>query len=757
MKLRTKLLLWTLPIGIVSLSFFELLSFQLARKEIVKSIVENTEQTSRSIQTHIRQLLSSVEGQFALLSEFRPFEQYTNYKFYNLKEEAALAKQGIEQMFNRLRQQSDGTKSIAFFDELGNLVASSGNIDDPEKLRTLAVSDPMWKNEISLSTPQGSIQSAQGAWLRFSKKLKTSNSQSGRLVMEIYLSSLFSVLKNDLPLPKRAVYLLDNSGNLFFTNDSTHEVLLRNNERFLKTLSQNENSIIDLPEGASGWFTVAPRRIEGVDWRVGQIAERDNAFEVVKRLQIIGGILLSIAIALKIAFLAFLSHKVTKPIGHFLEMLSAVGENRVQDLEKLSKRDHESREIKLISDSILKMAKDLQHYQELKVQERLMEQASQVAHDIRSPIAALGMVVSTLSNIPEDKRITIRGSLARIKDIANNLLEKSKQKNPTSHINDKHAIEATKNDEEPYSNQLLSSAVDVLVSEKRMQYRSRLGLEIETILEADSYGLFSHIQLNGFKRILSNLIDNSVDSVKERGQIKVTIVPKQGFVVVSVLDNGSGIPSEILPKLAAKGFSYGKKSGNGLGLYHAKTTITKWGGDLQIESEVGNGTCIELFLTREEPPGWFVPEIKLSQNMTVVVLDDDCSIHQIWKDRFDNSTIVEAGIKLVHLSTAAEALAWHKEHNKNGEDNALYLFDYELLGETHTGLSLIEKLQIQDRAILVTSRYEEIPIREKCTKLCTRVIPKGLAEFVPITIEFIAKADSGLIQLTVERSEESHV
>ena len=52
--------------------------------------------------------------------------------------------------------------------------------------------------------------------------------------------------------------------------------------------------------------------------------------------------------------------------------------------------------------------------------------ASQVSHDIRSPLSALTMLINQLTDVPEDKRTLIRSSFNRINDIANTLLEKSK-------------------------------------------------------------------------------------------------------------------------------------------------------------------------------------------------------------------------------------------------------------------------------------------------------------------------------------------
>ena len=60
--------------------------------------------------------------------------------------------------------------------------------------------------------------------------------------------------------------------------------------------------------------------------------------------------------------------------------------------------------------------------------------------------------------------------------------------------------------------------------------------------------------------------------------------------------------------------------------------------------------------------------------------------------------------------------------------------DYEIAGASETGLDLIEQLGIQSQSILVTSRYEEPSIRDRCQRLGVSLIPKSMSGFVPIEI-----------------------
>ena len=71
----------------------------------------------------------------------------------------------------------------------------------------------------------------------------------------------------------------------------------------------------------------------------------------------------------------------------------------------------------------------------------------------------------------------------------------------------------------------------------------------------------------------------------------------QNIVEFSVEDNGVGIPSNLMDTIGTEGFSF-KRSGNGLGLYHAKNYLKKNSGNLEIQSSEGLGTTVKVKLNR---------------------------------------------------------------------------------------------------------------------------------------------------------------
>ena len=354
--------------------------------------------------------------------------------------------------------------------------------------------------------------------------------------------------------------------------------------------------------------------------------------------------------------------------------------------------------------------------------------AQQVAHDIWSPLSALEMISSQLNELEEAKRILIRNSIGRIRDITNSLTQKNKK--PELKV----LPETTDEIQIPsslYENTLLLPILDLMITEKRIENRDKINININFDQTAESYGLFAKIKVFEFKRVLSNLVNNAIEALPDSGgKIDLTLrghSPDE--IMITVLDSGKGIPSELISRLGVRGNTFNKRGGSGLGLAHAKDTLAELGGKILIESIEGVETKVNLILRRETPPSWFVPKLDLSQVTKVVVLDDDQSIHQIWKRRFEYLQITN--VQIMHFSNPA-GLRKYFAKNFTEFENAIFLVDYEFSNEAETGLELIENLGIESQSILVTSHYEERQIRENCKRMNIKLIPKSMSGFVPL-------------------------
>jgi signal transduction histidine kinase len=89
-------------------------------------------------------------------------------------------------------------------------------------------------------------------------------------------------------------------------------------------------------------------------------------------------------------------------------------------------------------------------------------------------------------------------------------------------------------------------------------------------------------------QVWMNLIDNALDAVHDNGRILVKAERQLNAVVVSVIDNGPGVPPEIQGRIFDPFFTTkGVGKGTGLGLDIVKRLLKSHEGDIELESEPG--------------------------------------------------------------------------------------------------------------------------------------------------------------------------
>ena len=119
------------------------------------------------------------------------------------------------------------------------------------------------------------------------------------------------------------------------------------------------------------------------------------------------------------------------------------------------------------------------------------------------------------------------------------------------------------------------------------------------------------------EQALVNLVDNAIKYTPHGGQVTVSaraatdvrppdgagVTPQDGYVEIAVADTGIGVPSEDLPRLTERFYRVDKArsrelGGTGLGLAIVKHIVHAHGGWLRIDSELGRGTTVRLYLPR---------------------------------------------------------------------------------------------------------------------------------------------------------------
>jgi signal transduction histidine kinase len=95
------------------------------------------------------------------------------------------------------------------------------------------------------------------------------------------------------------------------------------------------------------------------------------------------------------------------------------------------------------------------------------------------------------------------------------------------------------------------------------------------------------------KHALKNIIKNSVESIKEKGEIKIDYEVNNGRLKLVIADNGSGIDKKHLKKVFEP-FYTTKEKGMGLGLFLARYLLELNNGKIELFSEEGKGTKVVI-------------------------------------------------------------------------------------------------------------------------------------------------------------------
>ncbi|WP_144492422.1 MULTISPECIES: ATP-binding protein [Bacillus cereus group] len=124
---------------------------------------------------------------------------------------------------------------------------------------------------------------------------------------------------------------------------------------------------------------------------------------------------------------------------------------------------------------------------------------------------------------------------------------------------------------------------------------------------AAQYKVKLHLQVDGnlpdingddkqLKQVLLNIIKNGIESMPEGGDIHICVFKKAGDkLCISVEDQGFGIENEKIEKIG-KAFYTTKENGTGLGLMITYKIIKEHQGSITIQSSMGVGTKVEIYL-----------------------------------------------------------------------------------------------------------------------------------------------------------------
>jgi signal transduction histidine kinase/ActR/RegA family two-component response regulator len=160
---------------------------------------------------------------------------------------------------------------------------------------------------------------------------------------------------------------------------------------------------------------------------------------------------------------------------------------------------------------------------------------------------------------------------------------------------------------------------------------------------------------NEMREVFTNLILNAVDALPQGGTIRLSTEVRGDHVLARIEDDGTGMDEETRRRMFEPFFTSKGESGSGLGLSVAYGILKRHGAEIEVESQPGRGTKIEISFPRGH-------EVVRADDATptavaghgplrVLVVDDDQGVREVLRDM-----LVALGHTVAEFSSGEEAL-----------------------------------------------------------------------------------------------------
>lgn len=206
---------------------------------------------------------------------------------------------------------------------------------------------------------------------------------------------------------------------------------------------------------------------------------------------------------------------------------------------------------------------------------------NQASHDLKTPVAAMGLALQRLEDVKDEKQRSrfLSAALKNHADMARlvgNLLAAARLETGNQRY------------------RITPLPVEKLCADIQNKYEDALesrGVELD--VSADT---LEEILCDGnlIWSVFDNLIYNALRYTPEGGTIRVRASQKGGQIIIAVSDTGCGISPEHLPHIFRRGYMAGNQGGTGMGLYIVKTAMEGMGGSVTADNGPDGGAVFTL-------------------------------------------------------------------------------------------------------------------------------------------------------------------
>jgi len=300
-----------------------------------------------------------------------------------------------------------------------------------------------------------------------------------------------------------------------------------------------------------------------------------------------------IGIFLATALSMLVSRKMIRPLEKMEETARHIAEGEFGRQIQVTSED----EVGRLARSFNRMSTQLN--EKIEAIERLdrlrQELLSDVSHELRTPLTVIqGFSEAVLDGLVKSKE----QEQLYLKNIID---ESERLRRLVDELLDLKGMESAKTfDEMEYV--VLNKLVQITVERLSHMANSK---EIKLTLTVLEQNITVWGNIDRLKQVLTNLLDNAIKHSEAGGAVSVTLGTKNMYAFISVKNAGPGIPREDLVNIWERFYKVDKSrsrrgTGTGLGLSIVKKIIEMHDGKVSVESELGQGTVLTVYLPSAE-------------------------------------------------------------------------------------------------------------------------------------------------------------
>jgi signal transduction histidine kinase len=333
--------------------------------------------------------------------------------------------------------------------------------------------------------------------------------------------------------------------------------------------------------------TVLNSTSDFVDQWNGMIDSRLHSKVIIVQFLIVADIVVFVAVVWSI-------RRSLYPLEALIKVMGRVKEGFYGEKISYSSND----EIGTLAETFNSMSATIQKKEEeaKKVEIAKDEFLAMITHELKTPLVPiqgysdilLGEHLGSLTDAQKERLQIISSSASTLLQLISDLLDV--QKLDLGQLK----IKKTKNN--------IQESVEKTIISMQPQ-ASADDISLTSSIGKDIYALYDDVRI---RQVLTNLIKNSLKATLPRtGKVEISVEDKPSEVIVSVKDNGRGIPSAAIEGIFKKFYqvdttSTREKGGSGLGLSICKGIVEAHGGRIWMQSELSKGTIFSFTIPKTD-------------------------------------------------------------------------------------------------------------------------------------------------------------